>query len=61
MHIVGIRKDTGKVLLSQTFEEDSKDAITEAIYQAAESAGIEITTSEMTDEELQTAISNSVD
>lgn len=60
MNIVGIRKDTGTVFESQSFDYDiddlsRKDDIISAIQGDARSGGIEITISEMTDEELQSA------
>ena len=58
MNIVGIRKNTGSVFESQSYQEEAeKEAITTAIQADAEAAEIEITISEMSYEELQAIIS----
>jgi len=62
MNIVGIRKDTGKALESQIYIiDEEKEAMTKNIQDDAEMAGIEITISEMTDEELKAISPVSVD
>lgn len=59
MNIVGVNKETGKVFESQSYKEDAeKEAINEAIQADADSAEIEIEIVEMSDEELQAAISS---
>jgi hypothetical protein len=58
MNIVAINQSTNKVFESQSYQEtDEKEAITAAITADAESSGIEVEISEMTDEEFQAAIS----